>query len=142
MVAQTTGPPGFQPSLQQALRLAQVDVADGVATYRGPNADLLGYQYRQAVSTYHFNAAGVTEEMQKDVRISITNASGKNVYPICSFTYLLIPKHISDPQKKEAIKGFLHWMLTSGQNMVEALDYAKLPRGVVAVETKAISEVE
>jgi phosphate transport system substrate-binding protein len=87
-------------------------------------------------------AAGVTEEMQKDVRISITNSPGKNAYPISSFTYLLIPKRISDPQKKEAIKGFLHWMLTSGQNLVEALDYAKLPRGAVAVETTAIAEVE
>jgi phosphate transport system substrate-binding protein len=101
-----------------------------------------GNYVKASLASVSAAAAGVAAEMEKDVRISITNAPGKNAYPICSFTYLLIPKRISDPQKKEAIKGFLHWMLTDGQNMVEALNYAKLPRGAVAVEAKAISEVE
>lgn len=87
-------------------------------------------------------AAGASEEMRNDVRVSITNASGKDAYPICSFTYLLIPKKIPDARKEKAIKGFLHWMMTDGQSMVEALSYARLPKAVVAIETKSLSQVE
>jgi phosphate transport system substrate-binding protein len=86
-------------------------------------------------------AAGVTAQMEKDIRISITNPPGKLAYPISSFTYLLIPKQIQDPQKGKVMKDFLHWMLKDGQGMVEALNYARLPKAVIAIETKSLSQV-
>ena len=70
----------------------------------------------------------------------ITNAPGKTAYPISSFTWLLIPEKISDAAKRDAIKDFLKWMMTDGQNDVEALAYAKLPKEVVAKEKKAIGK--
>lgn len=85
-------------------------------------------------------AAGV--QMPEDFRISITNASGKNAYSICSFTYLLIPQQIADTSKKDAIKNFLHWMLTTGQNEVESLSYAKLPKAVASRELQQISQID
>jgi phosphate transport system substrate-binding protein len=84
-------------------------------------------------------AAGTT--MPADFRVSITNAPGKDAYPISSFTWLLIPSKIHDPDKKKAIVGFLQWMLTDGQNMVEALSYARLPKEVVTMEQKAIESI-
>lgn len=87
-------------------------------------------------------ASGVAAKMAQDIRISITDAPGKNAYPICSFTYLLIPEKISDPVKREAIQGFLKWMLSSGQGMVEGLNYAQLPPAVISIEKKQISEVQ
>ncbi|MGH9701718.1 MAG: phosphate ABC transporter substrate-binding protein PstS, partial [Candidatus Acidiferrales bacterium] len=87
-------------------------------------------------------ASGVAGKMAQDIRISITEAPGKSAYPICSFTYLLIPQKISDPAKREAIEGFLKWMLSSGQGMVEELNYARLPQAVVAIEKKQISEIQ
>lgn len=87
-------------------------------------------------------ASGVAGKMAQDIRISITNAPGENAYPICSFTYLLIPGKISDPAKREAIQGFLKWMLSSGQGMVEGLNYAQLPSAVISIEKKQISEVQ
>lgn len=88
-------------------------------------------------------AAAASESLRipADFRVSITNASGKTAYPICSFTYLLIPAKIGDPGKKKAIKDFLQWMLTSGQSDAEGLSYAKLPKDVVARELKAIAQV-
>jgi phosphate transport system substrate-binding protein len=86
-------------------------------------------------------AAAAAKAMPDDFRVSITNAPGKAAYPICSFTWLLVPSKIDDPAKKQAIIGFLHWMLKDGQGLVEALSYAKLPKEVVAKETKAISLV-
>jgi phosphate transport system substrate-binding protein len=87
-------------------------------------------------------AAGAAKEMPDDFRVSITNAPGPTAYPISSFTWLLIPSKISDPAKRDAIKGFLQWMLSDGQNLTEALAYAKLPKPVVAKEMKAISRVQ
>lgn len=84
-------------------------------------------------------AAGAVKSMPDDFRVSITDAPGKAAYPISSFTWLLVPSKIDDPTKKKAIVDFLHWMLKDGQGMVEALSYAKLPKEVVAKETKAIA---
>ncbi len=86
-------------------------------------------------------AAGVAGQMQKDVRVSITDAPGRNAYPISSFTYLLIPVHIADAMKRRVITDFLKWMLGNGQTMVESLDYARLPKAVVAIETKSLPRI-
>jgi phosphate transport system substrate-binding protein len=87
-------------------------------------------------------AAGFAKTMPEDFRISITNAPGKAAYPICSFTYLLVPTRIEDANKKQVIKDFLAWMLNDGQKEVEALSYSRLPKEVVAKELKQISQIE
>jgi phosphate transport system substrate-binding protein len=87
-------------------------------------------------------AAAAAKTMPEDFRVSITNAAGKNAYPIATFTWLLIPERIQDPAKHKAITEFLHWMLTSGQDMTAALTYARLPKEVVEREKKAISKVK
>ena len=97
-----------------------------------------GYTWHLAMTAA---AAGAATNMPADFRVSITNAPGKATYPISSFTWLLIPDKIDDATKKKNITDFLHWMLTEGQNMVEALDYARLPKPVVAKEQDAISKI-
>jgi len=87
-------------------------------------------------------AAGAVKNMPADFRVSITNAAGKDAYPISSFTWLLIPSKIPDAAKKKALTEFLQWMLTDGQNMVEALSYARLPKEVVATEQKTIAGIQ
>ena len=87
-------------------------------------------------------AAAAGAVMPDDFRVSITNAPGKGVYPISSFTWLLIPSKIADPAKKKAIKDFLAWMLADGQKMTGALSYAPLPTAVVAKEVKAIDKIQ
>jgi phosphate transport system substrate-binding protein len=86
-------------------------------------------------------AAGV-KDMPADFRVSITNGSGKNAYPISSFTWLLIPSKFSDAGKGAAMKEFLKWALGDGQGLVEALSYAKLPKDVVSKELKAIGQIQ
>jgi phosphate transport system substrate-binding protein len=87
-------------------------------------------------------AAAVAKTMPDDFRVSITNPPGKSAYPIATFTWLLIPEKFSDGVKRDAIKGFLKWMLTDGQNYAEPLQYAKLPKEVVAKEEKALSKIQ
>ena len=87
-------------------------------------------------------ASGAAKAMPDDFRVSITNAPGKDAYPISSFTWLLIPAKFSDATKRDAIKGFLSWMLADGQSYTEALSYAKLPKEVVAKEEKALANIQ
>lgn len=87
-------------------------------------------------------AAAVAKTMPDDFRVSITNPPGKTAYPIASFTWLLIPEKFSDTAKRDAIKGFLNWMLADGQNYAEQLSYAKLPKEVIAKEKKALAKIQ
>ena len=86
-------------------------------------------------------AAGAAKNMPDDFRVSITNAPGKNAYPISTFTWLLIPNKL-DGAKKTAIAGFLKWMLTTGQQDTQAMSYAPLPKPVVAKEEKQIGAIQ
>jgi phosphate transport system substrate-binding protein len=87
-------------------------------------------------------AAADAKSIPDDFRVSITNAPGPKVYPVSSFTWLLIPAQIQDAAKRDAIKNFLKWMLSDGQKFNEGLSYAQLPKDVIAKETKAISLIQ
>src|ERR1700733_12405238 len=86
-------------------------------------------------------AAASSPKMPPDFRVSITNAPGKDAYPISSFTWLLIPQQSKDPAKGKILADFLNWMVTDGQKMTAALSYAPLPESVVEKEKEAIKQV-
>jgi phosphate transport system substrate-binding protein len=86
-------------------------------------------------------AAASSPKMPPDFRVSITNAPGKDAYPISSFTWLLIPEQSKDAAKGKILADFLNWMVTDGQKMTGALSYAPLPDGVVQKEKEAIKLV-
>jgi ABC-type phosphate transport system substrate-binding protein len=54
----------------------------------------------------------------------------------------IIPQKIPDPAKKKVIVDFLHWMLTDGQGMTQALSYAPLPKKVITKEEPAIDKIQ
>jgi len=81
-------------------------------------------------------AAGV--DMPADYRVSITDAKGKGAYPIASFTYLLVHKDQKDQAKGDALVHFLWWATHDGEQYASPLDYAPLPKAVVAKVEKTI----
>jgi phosphate transport system substrate-binding protein len=87
-------------------------------------------------------AAASAPKMPADFRVSITNAPGKDAYPISSFTWLLIPQQSKDAAKGKILADFLNWMVTDGQKMTDALSYAALPDAVVQKEKEAIKQVK
>jgi phosphate transport system substrate-binding protein len=87
-------------------------------------------------------AAASAPKMPADFRVSITNAPGKDAYPIASFTWLLIPTPSKDPNKGKILSDFLGWMVTDGQQMTSALTYAPLPDSVAAKVKEAIKQVK
>jgi phosphate transport system substrate-binding protein len=93
-------------------------------------------------STVSDAAAGAAKEMPADFRVSITNAPGKNAYPISSFTWLLIPDKIDNAAKKKSIKDFLAWMMTAAQDDAAGMFYAPLPKPVIAKEQKQLALIK
>jgi len=87
-------------------------------------------------------AAASAPKMPDDFRVSITNAPGKDAYPISSFTWLLIPTPSKDPAKGKILADFLNWMVTDGQKMTAPLSYAPLPENVAAKVKEAIKQVK
>ncbi len=87
-------------------------------------------------------AAAAAPKMPADFRVSITNAPGKESYPISSFTWLLIPAQSKDPAKGKILADFLNWMVTDGQKMTAALSYAPLPESVSEKVKEAIKQVK
>ena len=86
-------------------------------------------------------AAGSMKTMPADFRVSITNAPGKDAYPIASFTWLLIPAQSKDAAKGKIIADFLNWMVDDGQKMTAALTYAPLPDSVAQKVKAEIKQV-
>jgi phosphate transport system substrate-binding protein len=87
-------------------------------------------------------AAAAMKDSAADTQVSITNTPGKGVYPISTFTWLLVPDTFKDADKSAAIKGFLKWAVTKGQDEVEPLDYAKLPKAVAAKVEKRVALIK
>jgi phosphate transport system substrate-binding protein len=87
-------------------------------------------------------AAASLKNIPADFRVSITNAPGKDAYPISSFTWLLIPAQSKDPAKGKILKDFLNWMLTDGQKMTSSLSYAPLPDNVLEKVKETIKQIK
>jgi phosphate transport system substrate-binding protein len=86
-------------------------------------------------------AAASRSNISDDSKVSIVDAPGDGVYPISSFTWIVIPAHIADDAKRNALSGFLQWMLGPGQRQAAALGYVELPKVVVTKELAAIARV-
>jgi phosphate transport system substrate-binding protein len=86
-------------------------------------------------------AAAAVKSMPADFRVSITNAPGKDSYPISSFTWLLIPEQSKDASKGKILADFLSWMVEGGQKMAAELSYAPLPESVAAKVKVEIKQV-
>ena len=87
-------------------------------------------------------AAASVKTMPADFRVSITNAPGKDAYPISSFTWLLVPADWKDKTKQKVFVDFLHWMLDQGQTMTSELNYAPLPDSVKEKEREAVKMIQ
>ena len=87
-------------------------------------------------------AASAASQMPPDFRVSITNAPGKGVYPIASFTWLLLYENPKNKAQAKAMVDFVKWALTEGQKYCAELGYAPLPASVVKLEMAALAKVK
>ena len=73
-----------------------------------------------------------SEALAKDVRAPIVDppASAKDAYPISGLSFILIPKDRPGTDEQRAVKEFIAYAISNGQDSAEELSYAKLPEQV------------
>jgi len=101
-----------------------------------------GEPIKASVEAVTLAAAEAAKAMPPDFRVSITNAPGKGVYPISSFTWLLLYENAKDKAQAKTMVDFLKWALTDGQKFAPDLGYAPLPEAVVKLEMAALAKVK
>ncbi|MFN7684102.1 MAG: phosphate ABC transporter substrate-binding protein PstS [Oligoflexia bacterium] len=74
-------------------------------------------------------AASVLKSIPQDFRTSITQAPGKNAYPISGLTYLLVFE--TTGAKAATLRQLIDWAMTTGQKIAPSLHYAPLPAELV-----------
>ena len=87
-------------------------------------------------------AALAAADIPDDFRFSMTNASGKDAYPIAGATWLLVYQQQKDATKGKKLVEFLKWSLTDGEKMAKDLQYAPLPESVQQRVLKRIGEIK
>jgi phosphate transport system substrate-binding protein len=108
----------------------------------GPVQNMDNEFVKASVESVTAAAAAAASKMPPDFRVSITNAPGKGVYPISSFTWLLLYENPKDKTQAKMMVDFLKWALTDGQKFAGSLGYSPLPESVVKLEMDALSKVK
>jgi len=91
------------------------------------------------------SAAANIGDMPADLRVSITNTTASDGYPLCSFTYVILYKEQSYNNRSLAharnVVDLINWMIHDGQQFNEALEYGKLPESVEQKATDILKTV-
>lgn len=87
-------------------------------------------------------AAGAAKTMPADYRVALVDAPGKDAYPICGLTWLLVYKDQKDEAKGKEIVSFLKWAMHDGQKMNAPLLYAPIPAPVVEMVDKTLKQIQ
>lgn len=86
-------------------------------------------------------ATSLESKMGEDFRVSLTNAPGRDSYPIASFTWFYVPVRAGDPQRGKAVTDFLNWVFADGQKIAQGRGYAALPGSVLARVRSKVSTI-
>ncbi|HEX6495484.1 MAG TPA: phosphate ABC transporter substrate-binding protein PstS [Acidobacteriaceae bacterium] len=86
---------------------------------------------------------GFLNQLQQDPRIPIVNppAGASDAYPIAGLTFLIVPKDGTDVEKRQALKNFIKYIVTDGQNVASSLNYAPLPDGVKQNDLNVLNQM-
>ncbi|PYK85316.1 MAG: phosphate ABC transporter substrate-binding protein PstS [Verrucomicrobia bacterium] len=87
-------------------------------------------------------AAMATAQIPDDFRFSMTNAPGKDAYPIAGATWLLVYEQQKDAMKGKKLVEFLKWAMKDGEKMARDLQYAPLPENVQQRVLKRVDEIK
>jgi phosphate transport system substrate-binding protein len=108
----------------------------------GTVQNMAGDFVKASVESVTLAAAAAVKQMPADFRVSIANAPGKGVYPISSFTWLLLYEDPKDKAQSKTMVDFLKWALSDGQKYCADLGYAPLPSEVVKLELATLAKVK
>jgi phosphate transport system substrate-binding protein len=108
----------------------------------GPVQNAEGVFLKATLETVTAAGASAVAKMPADFRVSITNASGKDAYPIASFTWMLFYENPKDKAAAKTMVDFMKWALADGQQFAPQLGYAPVPAEVVKLELAALQKIK
>ena len=76
------------------------------------------------------SAALATVPLPENLRAFIEDPEGASSYPIVTYTWMLVPKTVADPNKAKAIEAMVEYGLNEGQKVSSELGYVPLPASV------------
>ena len=79
------------------------------------------------------------DRIPDNFRMSLTNAPGKDSYPMTSFTWIYVPTSVSSSARGAALRQFLSWSLQEGRELTQRMGYAPLPARVSAKALAAVN---
>ena len=132
IVAQTPG----------ALGYVELIYAIQTKTAYGQVQNMNGKFVKASIDSVSAAAAAAARQMPPDFRVSITNAPGDDVYPISSFTWILLYLDAKDKAQGKAMVDFMKWALMDGQKFAGEMGYAPIPKTVVDMEMKALDTIK
>ncbi len=69
---------------------------------------------------------------------SAVDPAGHGAYPIVTYSWIALNRKYADPRKSPALRDFIDWGLTNGQNAGVDLGYVPLTSGVIALSKQAL----
>lgn len=80
-------------------------------------------------------------KLPENMRAFISDPEGAESYPIVTYTWLLVPKKVADPDKAKAIEAMVEYGLTEGQKVAAELGYVPLPANVATQVATAADSI-
>jgi phosphate transport system substrate-binding protein len=81
------------------------------------------------------------KKVRPDLRYSLVDAPGPKSYPLSGTTWAVLYVNQGADQAK-ALKGFLSWVLTKGQDYARSMDYAPLPESLVRMAEAKVASIQ
>jgi phosphate transport system substrate-binding protein len=116
-IANSIGYVEYAYVIQNKMAYAQLQNAAG--TFVNPSAE-----------TFSNAAASADWKNARDFNLVMTNAPGRNAYPITATTFILLPRQKDKATSQSAI-AFFKYALEKGQDQANKLGYVPLPRPLV-----------
>jgi len=124
LVAKLRGTPG-------AIGYTELNLAAGSAVRIASIRNAAGEFVKPSAKSIAAAATASGSKMNNDFRVSLTNALGKESYPISSFTWFYVPAVAKEPGRGNMVASYLKWVYTSGQKIAQEKGYAILPPEVL-----------
>ena len=110
------------------------DNSVGVGHVQNSSGKFIAATQASIAAAYH----ATEKSIPADFRVSLTNGSGSETYPIVSFTWFYVPEKSADQERSKALANFLEWVLSMGEQSAEQHGYTPLP---ALLSAKVIAKV-
>jgi phosphate transport system substrate-binding protein len=79
--------------------------------------------------------------LPENLRVFFPDPDGPDSYPIVTYSWLLLYKKYDDAKKLTALREFVRWCLTAGQEYNESLGFVRLPPQISARGVEALDNI-